>query len=114
MPSSSSVGNNFRFRLSPPQRVFALERRHRLHCVRATDRLHARFRKAKVLDLALLNQVLHRSGDIFDRHVGIDAVLIEEVNDVGLEPLQRGFGNFLDVFRPAVHFPDSARFWGRS
>ena len=94
--------HHFRFRLSPPQRVFALQRGDGLNGVRATDRLHARFRKAEVLHLALLDQILHRSGDIFDRHVRIDAVLIEEVDDVGLQPLERSFGDFLDVLGPAV------------
>ena len=41
-------------------------------------------------------------GDVFDRHVGIDPVLVEEIDAVGLEPLQRGFGHLADVLRPAV------------
>src|SRR6266571_5370640 len=52
---------HFRFRSSPPQRVLALEGRERLDRVRAADRLHAGFRKAEALDLALLNQLLYRS-----------------------------------------------------
>ena len=57
MPSSSSVGNHFLFRFSPPQRVFALERRDGLDGVRAADGLHARLGEAEVLDLALLGSV---------------------------------------------------------
>ena len=103
MPSSSSVGKIFCFRLSrPPQRVFALHCSDRLHRVRAANRLHARLRQARMLDLALLNQFLHRAGDVFDRHVRVDAMLIEEIDGLDLEPLQRGFGDFLDVLRPAV------------
>jgi len=34
----------------------------------------------------------------FDRHVGIYAVLIEQVDDIGLEALERCLGDFLDVF----------------
>ena len=94
--------DHFRFRLSPPERIFALERGDGLNCVRATDGLHARFRKSEVLHLALLNQVLHRSRHVFDRHVRIDAVLIEQIDDIGLEALERGFGDLLDVLRPAV------------
>ena len=60
--------DHFRFRLSPPQRIFALQRRDRLNLVGATDRLHAGFRKSEVLHLALLNQILHRS-----RHVSRSA-----------------------------------------
>ena len=68
--------NHLRFRLAPPQRVFALERGHRLDGVRAADRLHSSLGKAKVLYLACPNQILYRSGHIFDRHVRVDTVLI--------------------------------------
>ena len=102
IPSSSSVGNTSCFRLSPPQRVFALEGGDRLNCVCAADGLHARFGKSEVLHLALLDQVLHGSGHVFDRHVRVDAVLIEQVDDVGLEPLERGLDDLLDVLGPAV------------
>ena len=70
--------------------------------MRAADRLHAGFRQAEVLDLAFLDQILHRARDILDRHVRVDAVLIEQIDHVGLEPLQRGLGDLLDVLRPAV------------
>jgi len=36
----------------------------------ATDRLHPGFRKAEVLHLALLNQLFHRSRNVFDRLTG--------------------------------------------
>ena len=75
----------------------------RLDGVGATDRLHSRFRKAEVLNLAFLDQVFHRPRYIFNRHVRIDAVLIEQVDDIDLEPLERGLRNLLDVLRPAVH-----------
>ena len=75
----------------------------------AADRLHAGFRQAEVPDLALLDQVLHRAGDILDRHVGVDAVLIEEVDDVGPQPLQRRLGDLADVLRPTVHAALAAR-----
>src|SRR5260370_19454311 len=58
--------HHLRFGLAPPQRVFALERGHRLNGVRATDRLHSSLRKTKVLYLAPLNQILHRSVHVFD------------------------------------------------
>src|SRR6267143_5259878 len=47
------------------------------------------FRESEVLHLALLDEVFHGSGDVFDRHVGIYAVLIEQVDDIGLEALER-------------------------
>ena len=39
-------------RLAPPQRIFALQRRDRLHRMRAADRLRAGLGQAEVLDLA--------------------------------------------------------------
>ena len=70
--------------------------------MRATDRLHSRFGETEVLDLAFLNQVLHGSRYIFDGHVRVNTVLIEEIDDVDLEPFERPLGDLLDVLRPAV------------
>ena len=103
MPSSSSIGRTSASGSPPPQRIFALQRRHRLHGVRAADRLHAGFRHAEMLDLAFSDQVLHRAGHVLDRHVGIDAVLVEKIDDVGPEALQRRLDGLPDVLRPAVH-----------
>ncbi len=66
------------------------------------DRLGSGFRQAEVLHLAGRDQLLHRAGDVLDRHLRIDAVLVEEVDAVGAQPLQRGLGHLLDVFGPAV------------
>jgi hypothetical protein len=93
---------HFRFRASRPQRVFALHGRDRLSRVCATNRFRPCFRKAEVLDLAFLNQVLHRSRDVFDRHVRIHTVLVEQIDRIDLEPLEGGLGNLLDVFGPTV------------
>ena len=40
----------------------------------------ARFGEAEVFHLARLDQFLHGAGDVFDRHVRIDAVLVEQVD----------------------------------
>jgi hypothetical protein len=65
-----------------------LKRRDWLDGMRAPNRLDSCFRKAEVLDLSLLNQVLYRSGHVFDRHVRVNTVLIEQVDGVDLESLQ--------------------------
>jgi hypothetical protein len=72
---------------SRPERIFALEGRERLDGVCAADRLHAGFRKAEVLDLALLDQRFHRAGDVFDGHVWVHPVLVEQVDGLDFEPL---------------------------
>src|SRR5437879_5248240 len=68
----------------------------------ATNRPHAGLRQAEVLHLALLNQVFHRTSHVLNWHVRIDAMLIEKVDHVGSEALQRSIGYLLDVFGPAV------------
>ena len=55
-----------------------------------------------MLDFTLLDQVLHRAGDVFDCHVRVYPVLIEQVDDIDPEPLERALDGFLDMFRPAV------------
>ena len=39
-------------------------------------------------NLSLVHQVLNRSGNVFDRHFRIDAMLIEEVYAVGPQPFE--------------------------
>jgi hypothetical protein len=68
----------------------------------ATDCLHSWFRKAEVLRLALLDQVFHGACDVFDRHVRVNTVLVEQIDDIGLESLEGGFGDFLDVVWPTI------------
>ena len=65
--------------------------------------LHSRFGQAEVLDLPLLDQVLHRPRHVLDRHRGIDAMLVVEVDGFDAEPLQRPFGAAPDDLGPAVH-----------
>ena len=102
MPSSSSVGRISCLGLSPPQRVFALQRGDRLDRVGAADGLRAGFGEAEVLDLALPGSAPSRRRRRLRWHVGIDAVLVEQVDDIDLEALERAFGGLLDVLRAAV------------
>jgi hypothetical protein len=55
-----------------------------------------------VLDLALVDQILHRAGDVLDRDIGIDPVLVEKVDRLDPRPLQRTFGRLPDPFGAAV------------
>src|SRR5207245_2340554 len=82
---------HFLLRSSRPQRIFALKCGERLNRVRATDCLDAGFRKAEVFYLTLLNQFLDRAGDVFDWHAGVDTMLIEQVDDIDLQSLERAF-----------------------
>ena len=58
------------------------------------------------MTLPSLDQLLHRPRHVLDRHVRVDAVLVEQVDAIGPEPLERGLGDLLDVLgrlsRPAL------------
>src|ERR1019366_5145673 len=94
--------NHFLLGSSCPQRVFALECCQGLNGVCTTDRFCGCLGKSEVLDLACLNQFLHGTRDLFDRHVRIHPVLIQQVDGFDFEPLERAFDGFLDVLRPAI------------
>jgi hypothetical protein len=51
--------------------------------MRLADRLRSCLRQAEVFHLAFGNQFLYRSRKRFDRYIGIDAVLIKEINVIG-------------------------------
>ena len=54
------------------------------------------------MTLPSLDQFLHRPGDVLDGHVRVDAVLVEQVDAVGPEPLERRLRDLPDVLGPAV------------
>ena len=62
----------------------------------------------KCLTLPCLNQVFHCSCHVFDRHVRINAMLIEQIDRICLESLERRVGNLLDVLWPAIRAPLSS------
>ncbi len=76
--------------------------------MRATNRLRTSFRQAEVLELACLNQLFHCACDVFDGHVRVKTVLIEQINRLYLEPLERGLGDLLDMLWPTIQ-PYEAR-----
>ena len=102
MPSSSSVG-----RISASGSLhhseYSLCRAvtgwtacaRRMTCTPASER-------PKCLTLPCLDQLLHRPRDVLDGHVRVDAVLIEQVDGVDVEPLERRLRDLLDVLGPAV------------
>ena len=65
-----------------------------------------RFRETEVQHLALSDQLLDRAGDVLDRHVRIDAMLVEQIDAVGAETLERCLDDLAicsgRLFRPPV------------
>ena len=69
-------------------------------------------------DFSFTDQVADRPGNLFDRHLGIDAVLVVEVDMVGTQPFQRAFDRPADLFRttaerlPPLRVDPNAEFSG--
>jgi hypothetical protein len=57
-----------------------------------TDGPDARFRQAEMLHLAGRDQLLDGARDVLDRHIRVDAVLVEDVDAISLQALQAGIG----------------------
>src|SRR5205085_11236003 len=89
-------------RLSPPQRVLALKCRHRLHGLSPTNGCCAGLRHTEMFDLTFAHEVPNCTRYLFNRYTRIDAMLIQKIDHVGLEPLQGGFCHGSDPFRLAV------------
>jgi len=53
--------------------------------------------------LTLGDESLDCGRHVFDRHIEIDAMLVEQVDDLDAEPLQRRIADLTDVLGPAIH-----------
>ena len=74
--------------VTAPQRILGLQRRDRVHAVRAAQRLRAGFGQQQVAHLALLDKSLHRADRVFDRHRLVHAVQAVDVDHVHAQVLQ--------------------------
>src|SRR6185369_13595535 len=95
--------------LAVEQGVLALQRAERMHAVRAPHGVGRGLGEAEEADLARLHAALHAAHGLLDRHLGIDAVLVVEVDDVHAEPLEAGVARLHDVLRAAVDHVGAAR-----
>ena len=57
---------------------------------------------AKVLDLAFPDKFLCRAGNVFDWNFRVNAMLIEEIQSIDFQTLERCLGHLLDVLGAAV------------
>src|SRR5215213_7623021 len=89
MPSSAQAWQHLRVGLPGPDRVLVLNRGNRLDGVGAADGVRPGLGQAEVGDLPGVDQVLHSAGDVLERHLGVDAVLVQQVDPVGPKPAQR-------------------------
>ena len=84
------------------ERIFGLNGRNRLNRMSLADRARTRLGETEVQDFTFLDEVLDCTGDILDRHVRIDPMLIVEINMIGPEPLEGCLDDPLDTLRSAV------------
>ncbi len=77
--------------------------------MRAAHGGSARLGQPEVADLAFGDQVAHGASHILDRHVRVDAVLVEQVDMVGAQALEAGFGDGTDILGAAVQAVIGAR-----
>ncbi|MNT30947.1 hypothetical protein D3C72_1667640 [compost metagenome] len=63
----------------------------------AAQGLQPHFGQAPVQHLALGHQVLDGAGNVFDRYLRIDPVLIEQIDPVGAQTLEHAFHRLFDV-----------------
>src|SRR3974390_1063901 len=70
--------------------------------MRATKGIRAHLAEPPVQNLALGHKFLDRAGNIFNRNLRVDAVLIHKVDAVGPKPLEHPFHSSLDMVRLAV------------
>jgi hypothetical protein len=89
--------------IAGPKGVFVLERGDGMHGVRATQSLGTRFGHADVTDFAFLDEFLHCAERVLDWYVGIDAVLVIEVDIIDAEPSQARLAGAADVIRFSVN-----------
>ena len=95
--------------LAVQQRVLGLHRGDRVRRMGAADGLRRGLGQAEVAHLPLLDQPGHRADRLLDRHGGIDAVLVVEVDHLDAEALEGGLAGLLHVVGPAVHAVRPAR-----
>jgi hypothetical protein len=72
--------------------------------MRTTDVRDTGLGKPEKSYLALLDKISYCAGHFLDRHVRINAMLIEEIDMVGIEPLQGVLNPLANMLGPAGSF----------
>ena len=71
-------------------------------CGGLADRIGARLGQAEMAHFAFFNEARHRTDRFFDRYIGVDPMLVVEIDCIDPEPFQRTFTGPADIFRRAV------------
>ena len=108
MPRLGAGGQHLSVRPAPPQVVLGLHSGDGLDGVSAPDGVGGGLGHAEVTDLPGLDQGADRSGHLLDGHVGVDAVLVVQVDGLQPEPTQRaldGLGELVRAEHPTARGP---------
>ncbi len=102
--------DDFGFGVALPKGVFGLESGDGVNFVGASDGGGGGFRKAEVFNLASFDELGHGADGVFDRGVGIDAVLVVEIDVIEAEALERSIAGLADVLGLARDAPEGGVF----
>src|SRR5262249_21129248 len=95
-------GREERLDVSLEQRVLGLQDRDRMYEMRLANGLRPGLTESEKPDLARVDEVLHRAGDLLDRHLWVHPVLVEHIDAVHVEVAQAVVDDFTDVLGPTV------------
>ena len=88
--------------IARPHRVLGLQGGDRVHGMRPPDGVGRRLGQAEEAHLALGHELGHRPDRLLNRGVGVDAVLVVEVDVVDAEPLEGAVAGLAHVLGTAV------------
>ncbi len=115
-PQFRTQGQEVLFILPRPQRVFGLQHGDRMNRVSPAQRVRRGFGEAQIPGLSLFDQLSHGADGLFDRNLGVDTMLVVEVDLFQAEPLKTGVAGFEHILgapvdvRVAVGIPHVAEF----
>jgi hypothetical protein len=89
--------------LTIEQRILCLNSGDWMNAVGTADGFRSSLGQSEVADLALPHQIGHGPDRLLDWHLRVDAVLVVQVDDVNLEPLQTGFTGLTHIVGSAIH-----------
>src|SRR5215467_5730027 len=106
---TASCQHSVRFHVSRPQRVFTLQRSDSMDLIGPAQDFRTRFAQADVPDFAFFYEFGHRAHSIFNRDIGVDSMLVIEIDGLDAKALQTSFAGPAHIRRRAVHSCNSIR-----
>ena len=100
---AAGVEHAIGFGIACPERVFGLQRGDGMDFHGAAKSFRAGFGETEEADLAFADEFGHRSDRVFDGGIGIDAVLVVEVDGFDSEAAKAGLAGFADVVGLPAH-----------